>query len=170
MGIPVSLTMRIDDEVKEVLKRLAEQENRSMASYVELLVTRERDRLANEQFTLKDVMDAVNRVLKKLDAPKKPKKVDKGLSPIHDVVLHKSLPPELWEAWVIHKRKMGVPMNHYHAQQEADHLTRLAEGKGELEGEVGWAFDIEDLLNELIITSKKSIFIPISWRSEPKRK
>ena len=170
MGTPVSLTMRIDDEVKEVLKRLAEQENRSMASYVELLVTNERYRLDNEQFTMKDVMDILNRILKKLEPPKKPKKVDNVLSPIHDVNLHESLDPELWEAWVTHKRRMGMSVKHYDAQLEADHLSRLADGKGELEGEVGWVFDIEKLLNELISTGKRSIFIPTHWHCEPKRK
>lgn len=172
----VSVTMRMDEDVKALWRELAAQDNRSLVGYMELLLTRERDRLANEQFTLKDVMDAVNngnnRILEKMDTIPKPKKakVDKGPSPIHDVLLHESLDPELWESWVIHKCKMGVPMKHYQAQLEADHLSRLADGKGELEGEVGWVFDIEKLLNELISTGKRSIFIPTHWHFEPKRK
>lgn len=166
----VAVNIRMSEDTKALWKELAKQENRSMGGYIEWLLIGERDRIEKEQFTLKDIMELVHRVLKKLDAPKKVNKADKGPSPIHDVTLHESLPPKLWEAWVIHKRKMGVPMNHYHAQLEADHLSRLAEGESELEGEIGWVFDIKDLLNELIITGKKSIFIPISWRSEPKRK
>ena len=36
--------------------------------------------------------------------------------------------------------------------------------------EIDWVFDIEKLLNELISTGKRSIFIPAHWHFEPKRK
>lgn len=164
----VAVNIRMSEDTKALWKELAKQENRSMSGYIEWLLIGERDRLQSESFTFKDVMGRLDRVLKKLDAPKKPK-VDKGPSPIYDVILHESLNRELWEAWVTHKRRMGMSVKHYDAQLEADHLSRLAEGDGELDGEVGWVFDIKKLLNELISTGKRSIYIPSHWHFASKK-
>ncbi len=63
----VPMTLRVSAETKTLLKSFAKQENRSMVSYLGLLLTRERDRLANEQIMLKDIMDKLNSIFSKLD-------------------------------------------------------------------------------------------------------
>lgn len=164
MGSPVSLTMRIDDEVKEALKRLAEQENRSMASYVELLVTRERDRLENEQFTLKDVIDAVNhgnhRILEKMDSIPKARKAVKSKSSPMDCELPKDLSEESWSDWITHLHRCDVHLNQYRAQKHADKFAQYSED-----------YDVNMLVERLIDDGAMSVFIPNDWKKKenPKR-
>lgn len=156
----VAVNIRMTEDVKALWKAMAQRENRSMSSYIELLLTNERDRIKNEQFTVKDVLDLLNQVLQKINTPKKAKVKD-DLSPIHDVELPEGFDPELWEAWVIHKRKMGIPMKHYQAQKEAQLLAKYEEDEG---------WDIELLIKELIHSCARSIYIPTQWRYATTRK
>ena len=162
MGSPVSLTMRIDDEVKEVLKRLAEQENRSMASYVELLVTMERDRLANEQFTLKDVIEAVNhgnhRILEKMDSIPKAKKAAKPKSSPMDCELPEDLNGSSWKDWIQHLHRCDIHFNQYQAQKHADKFAEYSED-----------YDVNILIERLIKDCAKTVYIPFDWKDKPKK-
>ncbi len=156
----VVVSVRMDAEVRDSLKSFADQERRTLGSFIESLLMDEQERRSGGSVSLYDVMSRLEVILDKVDSQKK-RKPKNELSPIHDVSLPEGFNPEIWESWIVHKRKMGVPMNHYHAQLEADKLAKL-------ESEERW--DIELLIKELIESCAKSIYVPTQWRYETKEK
>lgn len=145
----ISVTIRIDEEVKEIWKRLAKKENRSLANYLARILLREEDYETGNSVTLESLdnkLDLIREDTKNIKRPGKPvsneKKENKNrdeLQQVLDLELPDTLSYEMWKDW-----------NLYLIEKRGNRLTvKLATAMLERWQEAddnGW--DLDDLVQE----------------------
>ncbi len=155
----VAVNIRMSDDTKVLWKELAKNDNRSMSGYIELLLFNERDRVKNEQFTLKDVIDTMKNgfvcILEKMDSIPKARKASKPKSSPMDCELPKDLSEESWNDWITHLHRCDVHLNQYRAQKHADKFAQYSED-----------YDVNMLVERLIDDGAMSVFIPNDWKKK----
>lgn len=111
----ISVTVRIGEEIKEIWKRLAKKENRSLANYLARLLIREEDYEKGNSVTLESLnnkLDLIREDTKNIKRPSKQvsneNKENKGrdeLQQVLDLELPDTLSYEMWKDWVIYLRE-----------------------------------------------------------------
>lgn len=111
----ISVTIRISEEIKEIWKRLAKKENRSLANYLARLLIREEDYEKGNSVTLESLnnkLDLIREDTKNIKRPSKQvsneNKENKGrdeLQQVLDLELPDTLSYEMWKDWVIYLRE-----------------------------------------------------------------
>lgn len=111
----ISVTIRISEEIKEIWKRLANKENRSLANYLARLLIREEGYEKGNSVTLESLnnkLDLIREDTKNIKRPSKQvsneNKENKGrdeLQQVLDLELPDTLSYEMWKDWVIYLRE-----------------------------------------------------------------
>lgn len=111
----ISVTIRISEEIKEIWKRLAKKENRSLANYLARLLIREEGYEKGNSVTLESLnnkLDLIREDTKNIKRPSKQvsneNKENKGrdeLQQVLDLELPDTLSYEMWKDWVIYLRE-----------------------------------------------------------------
>ena len=146
-----TMTVRLSIESKEMWKRLAERDHRTVANYLDCLLKR----IEQKDFCLADVMDQLD-VIKTMLKPKEKKETPKKdrFDELYMMDITGNDGREImergsWMEWIDHLRKMAVRVNEYalekHANLFKDHYAD------------GW--NIDYLVADLIKRGAKSIYI-----------
>ena len=108
----ISVTIRISEEIKEIWKRLAKKENRSLANYLARLLIREEDYEKGNSVTLESLnnkLDLIREDTKNIKRPgksvsneKKENKNRDELQQVLDLDLPDTLSYEMWKDWNIY--------------------------------------------------------------------
>lgn len=111
----ISVTIRIGEEIKEIWKRLAKKENRSLANYLAILLLREEDYEKGNSVTLESLnnkLDLIREDTKNIKRTSKPASNEKKenkyrdeLQQVLDLELPDTLSYEMWKDWVIYLRE-----------------------------------------------------------------
>ena len=147
-----TMTVRLSVESKEMWKRLADRDHRTVANYLDCLLKR----IEQKDFCLADVMDQLD-VIKDMLKPKEKKATVSKKDRFEELYLMditgsdgcEIMERGSWMEWIDHLRKMGVRVNEYalekHANLFKDHYVD------------GW--NIDYLVADLIKRGAKSIYI-----------
>lgn len=147
-----TMTIRLSVESKELWKRLAERDHRTVGNYMECLLKR----IEKKDFCLADVMDQLD-VIKTMLKPKEKKETVSKKDRFEELYMMDITSSDgceimergSWMEWIDHLRKMGVRCNEYvlekHSNMFKDHYTD------------GW--NIDYLVEDLIKRGAKSIYI-----------
>ena len=162
----VSMTLRIDDEVKEAWKELAAKEGRSLAGYLERVVLTMRDReLLMDVSALDVIADRLVVISNRLEemvlqsskkiVKRKSSEVDRKLT-AYDMEFDDFLSEPYWRKWIDHLHKSDVHLNHYMAKGQYERFRELDDT----------GINCESLVIELIKRTAKSIYIPNEWKRD----
>jgi predicted DNA-binding protein len=146
-----TMTVRLSVESKEMWKRLAERDHRTVANYLDFLLKR----IEQKDFCLADVMDQLD-VIKTMLKPKEKKETKKKdrFDELYMMDITGNDGLEImergsWMEWIDHLRKMGVRVNEYALEK---HANLFKEHYAD-----GW--NIDYLVADLIKRGAKSIYI-----------
>jgi len=144
-------TVRLPVRTKEMWKRMADADGRTMGNYLERLL----DRVdSNESVTMADLMEKMD-VLKNLLKPKKTQRVKKPIESLYDMDITNDAGDELlsresWVQWVDHLKSSGKPPNSYILGK---HLKSIEELYNQ-----DW--DCSAIIKRIIANGHVSIYLP----------
>ena len=150
------VSVRIDDEVKEQWRALADKHGRSFGGYIEQVIRLMSDReLLNDVSALDVIADRLVTISNRLEEitlhNKRSAKVKTEKKSLLDIELFDGLPYEAWERWVTHRRStMSAPM----AYGEAVAIVE------KLKGFDSEGINVEALIDNAISELWRQIYLP----------
>lgn len=152
----VSMTVRIDEDVKALLQELAERDGRSMAGYLEWIIQREYEVWQNGVVSLESIDKKLESILNLISESKKRsvkprEKKETAVDAWEDVGV---CTKESWIAWINHLRLSGKPINYYLAKKHFETLQLISEED----------WNCDQLIKEIIEKGHASFYIPSDWK------
>lgn len=173
MSDKVVISFKVDQELRDAIRKFAENENRAVSNFIESILLREKARLEGYTVTLESLDDKLDRLLdeqkeimettkvvakKKTNADKNKEKNQKELQKIFELELPESLSLEVWEQWVIYQRRKG---NYLTVDLAKGLLERWGEDSNEYD------LDLDTLANKAMQSGWKDIVIDKNVKKAP---